>query len=77
MAEVGDAIPGIAGRGGEVQLVLRLEHQRLGPKLQDGERLEGSRDGKEGERGRHQGCPLLLPQEEFQAPVEIQGLAGD
>lgn len=77
MAEVGDAIPGITGCGGEVQLVLRLEHQRLGPKLQDGERLEGSRDGKESEWGRHQGCPLLLPREEFQASAEIQGLAGD
>lgn len=74
--KAGDALPGITGHGSEVQLVLCLEDQCLGPKLQDGEQLEGSCDGEESKWEPVQ-RPLLLPEKEFQAPTEIQGLRGD
>lgn len=68
--KAGDALPEITGCGSEVQLELCLESQRLDLKLQDGKRLEGSRDGKEGKWEPVQGR-LLLPKEEFQAPTEM------
>lgn len=51
MGKARDALPGITGHGSEVQLVLCLEDQHLGLKLQDGERLKESCNGKESKRG--------------------------
>lgn len=49
--KVRDALPGITGHGSEVQLVLCLEDQRLGPELQDGQRLEECCNSKESNWG--------------------------
>lgn len=44
-------ILGVAGHGGEVQLVFGSEDHVLGPDLQDGGGLEGRSDGKQGQLG--------------------------
>lgn len=51
MGKVRGTLPGITSHGSEVQLVLCLEDQRLGPELQDGERLEERGNGKESNWG--------------------------
>lgn len=51
MGKVRDTLPGITGHGSEVQLVLCLEDQHLGPELQDGKRLEECGNGKESNWG--------------------------
>lgn len=67
----------IAGQGGEVQLVFGSEDHVLGPDLQDGWRLQGSRNGEKGELRRGLSSvllPLVLSMQELKSALDVQSL---